>query len=300
MTISNELTVKILRTKAIERELQEANALKQKLIIEAKKLFPKLRRKSFPKLSKGNERRDEMLFFLQIESSAESFDVIFDVCSPANVDRTISMLSGPFFTSKIHPIPTANEEMLYPIVQIDLRVVSSIIGESLGDGLLQVWFDINKFDDLIRVIPRLDVDITIATEFNFIPAKNFDGYPLPYLPNAWDSDPLGDEVRIMIGFKSTGMSCQHNYPEIYLDGYEEIPEEFNELLEKFLIASQDRSSTNFNLFGTFYPINYSAADTGGKCLFNISGDWGASGNAQVIYGFDNEGNATFSFWNSTR
>lgn len=291
MTTSNNLAVNVLRSKAVETRVQIAKELKQELIKKTKEIFPDV-------LNKKNIGTDKYLFLCQVESSAESFDVLFDAYSPPEVDRTISMLSGPFFTSIKHPIPTVNSEMLYPIVQIDLRVASLIIDEPLGDGLLQLWYDINECDGIVRVIPRTDVSVSMATEFNFVPAKDFDGFPLP---DNWGSDPLGNEIQVMSRFKSTGVTCQQDHPEIYLDGVEEeVPEELYELLGKFLKTTQDKSSSDVHLFGTFYPIQYSAADAKGKCLINIDGDWGSSGNAQIFYDIDNKGNVTFSFWDSLR
>ena len=57
---------------------------------------------------------------------------------------------------------------MVPVVQLDLIDASNISGLSLGDGLLQVWFDdIDTYEDLTRVIPREEVNLSNLTKFDF-------------------------------------------------------------------------------------------------------------------------------------
>lgn len=293
LTKTSDVLVKVSRTKNIEQQIQSATALKQKIIEGIRKLFPDV-------LEPKNSDSDERCFLRQIELSAESFDVTFDMCSPKDADRIKSMLSGPFFTSNKYPIPEVSSEMLYPIVQVDLRVASSIIGEPLGDGLLQLWYDINAFKGVVRVIPRPEVEMPMSTEFSFTPPKKFDGFPLP---SSWGSDPSGNQVRVMSKYKSTGISSQPEYATIYLNDVSEnyeLPDDLFALVNDFERTTNGKSSSSVHMFGTFYPIQYSAADVGMKCLFHIAGDWGSSGNAQVFYDIAKNGTVSFAFWDSLR
>lgn len=288
-----DISVKVSRSKVIEKQISKVTALKQAIINETAKLFPAV-------LESKSNSSPERRFFRQIELCIESFDVAFEVYSPGETDRTKSMLSGPFFTSSKFPIPQTTLGMLYPIVQVDLRVASAIIGESLGDGLLQLWYDLNAFDGVVRVIPRSDVDMATCTGFDFEAPEKFDGFPLPF---NWKSDPSGDQVRVMSSYKSTGIAGQPEYATLYLNDVSEnheIPDNLFGLVDDFERSTTLKSSSSLSMFGTFYPIQYSAADVGKKCLFNISGDWGSSGNAQVFYEISENGTVSFAFLNSLR
>lgn len=287
-SISN-LGVNISRSKAVLEQVKKANALKRQIITKTLDLFPYISEEE----SEGSEERS---FLRQMERSSESFDVIFETYSPDKIDRTVSMLSGPFYTCKGYPIPKANSKMMYPIVQIDLRVASEIIGERLGDGLLQLWYESENFQGEVRVIPRPNIDMSKATKFAFVPHEDMDGFPLPL---RWESDPLGTEVRVISRFKSTGISSQNEYAELYLSDMD-VPTAFEKLVEKFQKLTVDKGSNFFHLFGTFYPIQYSAADARGKCLCHIGGDWGSSGSAQIFYDIAENGSVSFAFWDCLR
>lgn len=287
--------VKVTRSAEVKSQIKAAKALQQKIIEETTSLFPDVFK---PKMADSDARG----FLDQIQLSAESFDVEFEAVDCATVNRTASMLSGPFFTSKKFPIPVGakKKEMLYPIVQVDLRTASALLGENLGDGLLQLWYDVNAFAGVVRLVPRSELTVDKELAFEFIPAKDFSGFPLPY---GWGSDPLGEEVLVMSSYKSTGMSTQAEYPEIYLNDVDveyEVPKSLFKLVEKFNQIANDESSSAVHMFGTFYPIQYSAADVGCKCLFHIKGDWGSSGNAQVFYKIDKNDVVTFQFRDSLR
>ena len=288
-----EIAVKVARSEIVKKQIQMATALQKEILDDAQALFP-------DEFKADQGHSDIRCFAAQIQLSAESFDVTFQPCNPQTVDRTASMLSGPFFTSKKFPIPTVNKEMLYPIVQIDLQIASALISEPLGDGLLQLWYDINADEGIVRVIPRSELTVDKETGFEFVPAKNFDGFPLPV---CWGSDPNEETVLVMSKYKSTGISTQAEYPEIYLNDADEeyeVPKSLFKLVKKFNHIAPDKSSSAVHMFGTFSPIQYSAADVACKCLFHIAGDWGSSGNAQVFYKIDKKGGVSFQFLDSLR
>jgi hypothetical protein len=285
------LTVK--RTLKHQKQIARATELKNLIIEDIKRCFPDVLK---PEMADSDER----LLLRHIELSAESFDVTFHACSPVLVDRTASMLSGPFFTSKKHPIPEADSEMLYPIVQLDLRTASSLACELLGDGLLQLWYDVNTNKGVVRVVPRADVTTTGATEFRFVPARKFDGF---LLPGDWDSDPIGDMVQVISKFNSIGIASQTDYGSGYLDGISErfeVPNELQAMVVEFERMTDVTSTSEVHLLGSFYPIQYSSADVGKRCLFATGGDWGSSGGAQVFYEVEKNGNVSFEFWDCLR
>jgi len=287
------LPFKVTRTKATERQIKKATALKQSIIAEVKSLVPDVLKRSMADSA-------ARLLLVQMELAAESFDVVFKECRTESVDRTCSMLSGPFFTSGKYPIPKVRSTMLFPVVQLDLRVASSISDQPLGDGLLQIWYDTRACKGVVRVIPRSEVIKKKCTKFDFVPSPDFDGFPFPM---DWGSDPSDSTIRIMSAYKSTGIACQSEYATLYLqdlDGEYGVPDELTSLVENFQELAEDRSSSIVHLFGTFEPIQYSAADVGKKCLFDIAGDWGSSGNAQVFYDIAKNGAVSFAFRDSLR
>jgi predicted DNA-binding WGR domain protein len=290
-----EYLLPVKTTPKVANQVAEAKVLQSVLIEGMKTQFPNVLKPKI-KLADSNKR----YLLMQVELAAETFDVTFKAMPVSKVDRACNMLSGPFFTSNKHPIPSANGEMLYPIVQLDLRTASEISGERLGDGLLQLWYDINKFDGLIRVVPRDDVVVSEASDFAFKPAQKFDGFPLPF---SWNSDPLGENVQVFKALEAKGLASQCRYFEDYLieiSRNEAVPDELWRNFESFGVISSIKTKSIFQLFGSFSLIQYSAADVGKKCLFNIEGDWGSSGNAQVFYAFDEKGAVSFSFWQSLR
>jgi hypothetical protein len=76
--------------------------------------------------------------------------------SSDSLDRKGSFFGGLPFTSDDYPWPVNSESRpLCPLVQLDLREITKITGEEFGDGLLQVWvnLDEDKFlTDLIRIV----------------------------------------------------------------------------------------------------------------------------------------------------
>ena len=290
---STEYLLSVKTSPKVANQVAEAKVLQNALIEKIKAQFSNVLE---PKMADSDERR----LLAQVELAAETFDVVFNAMPVSKVDRACNMLSGPFFTSKRHPIPSANGEMLYPIVQLDLRTASEISGETLGNGLLQLWYDIDEFETTVRVIPRAEVVVSEASDFEFKPAQKFDGFPLPF---SWDSDPLGEKVQVFKALEAKGFASQRDYFEVYLTEIsenEEVPEELWESFELFERKSSIKTKSIFQLFGSFSPIQYSAADVGKKCLFNIGGDWGSSGNAQVFYAFDKSGKVSFTFMESLR
>lgn len=66
------------------------------------------------------------------------------------------------FTSAKWSWPFANDEPMQPIVQIDLDNAGKLLGDNIGDGLLQCWAlaaegQPNHWNPLLRIIPREDL-----------------------------------------------------------------------------------------------------------------------------------------------
>ena len=280
--------VKITRSAKINTLLKTAQELKSIIVKDILSMCPDVR-------SSVYQDSDESRLLLQIETSAEALDVKFDLHSPEGIDRTTSMLSGPFFTSSSYPAPRG----MFPVVQLDLRVAASIIGEILGDGLLQLWYRESDFFGSIRVVPRQEIDSAEITEFRSI--ESWDGNNFP-LPHNWESDPDGQKVKVFSSYKSIGCMVQKGYLDIFLSDLQEsdkVPTPLAKSIENFKKVCVNNNNSLAHIFGSFYPIQYSSAEIGKKVLISIN-SWGASGNAQIFYSIDKSGSATFEFFDSLR
>jgi len=281
-----KVSVNVSRSEEVKSQLKRVQALQKKIADELLLRSSNLESSNQKDLAQSNLER-------QIEMSAESFNVKFESQSFKVVDRAVSMLSGPFFTSMAYPAPVA----MYPIVQLDLRIASAIVGTALGDGLLQLWYDSEDCRALIQVIPRAEVDTSDTTTFN-VTASGDDGqFPLPFF---WDSDPNGD-VKIFAGYESTGWTSQGVITDLLMENLEKSNKtaSFVKLIEKFNKETKNTTKEMVHLFGSFYPIQYSASDIGKKCLVAIN-NWGSDGNSQIFYEIHETGSVSFEFMESVR
>jgi hypothetical protein len=289
---SKGVEMKIERSEEVKAQLQEAAALRTKLIAQ---LGNALTEKPEKKKGKPTAAKNPLLQTLEL--SAEGFELALAAVPVATLDRTSSMLAGPFFTSSDHPIPSTPEGMLLPVVQLDLRELSELSGQDLGDGLFQLWCDPGwSNSDRARtiVIPRADVHGQTPTPFSYEPHPEMDNSPVP---DELLFDPETQEIEVVSAYRSTGMQSQTSYLEIYT---EELPDEVRDAVIDDLFRFQELAESEFKLhvLGSFRPIQYSAADIGWNCLIHFP-SWGSSGNAQVFFTLS-DGEMAFRFEESLR
>jgi hypothetical protein len=138
--------------------------------------------------------------------------------SPDSYNRKGNLLGGIPFTSKEHTWPiNRNGKPYYPLTQINLTGVSSITNKEFGDGILQVWIDVDEQSDwMSSVIKRIepnDLDCEMEPhEFEYLGSnfnelwcdKNyefsfeFNGYVCP----SFDSIDRDDFVKLSKNEKS--------------------------------------------------------------------------------------------------
>jgi hypothetical protein len=267
-----------LRTEAIDAQIKRANELKQQImeLIEAGSLD-----KSFD-CPEGMKK--------VIELSTEGYNFLLEQRSSDKTDRMAGMLSGSLFTSSSYPIPLSKKgKQMVPVVQLNLKDASNISGLSLGDGLLQVWFDdIDTYEDVTRVIPREEVNLSNLTAFEFSKEGHW------ILSDEWPFLKDGSSLQIM-GYESAGIAAINtSFLSIYINGDNEdaFPKELIGLLEEF----DDIATNGSDLFSGFYGIQYNAEDFAPdrRCLYAIH-DWGSLGKAQIFYEFDENGKSNFLF-----
>lgn len=129
----------------------------------------------------------------------ESWNLISVSIREIHIDRRRGCFGGPLFTSESFPWPMdRGHDLLEPVIQVDLRDLSELKGKPFGDGLLQVWMDVDKF---MRVIPRAAVD-----------HEPLDPIPIEKIHREWWSDGkdwTSNTVRALqvIGYEGPLFSC---------------------------------------------------------------------------------------------
>jgi hypothetical protein len=208
-----------------------------------------------------------------------------------DVDRRKSMLAGPFFTSEEYPWPVADGKHNIPIVQIDLRDLSNLSGEGVGDGLLQLWILGDSDVGDIRVIPRDMVDSSDLT--NDIPTTATMNLDWGCFAECLNGE--GDAVYVIRGFSGPVFSMYsslESFDDKSADGIAEL----STVME---LATKIKGELGgHHAFGSFSPVQYSP----GECenvLIALDSDlpffWGDSGNAQIFYTLKESGDPVFSF-----
>ncbi len=236
-----------------------------------------------------------------IEWAGPAWNLRILVVPASMVDRRKSMLAGPFFTSEDYPWPkslnkSAPDKYASPVVQIDLGAISKLRNMAFGDGTLQV-FD-GSGGSIIRVIPKQVMETAVMTPV--APMSEADLY-YPTVPTGWLT---GGQVEHIIGYEGPVFSCHVAEEDAFdeedeedEDAFDDSPSEVKKLagLMKKIGCQND---SGLHLFGTFYPVQYRAAEKGIPVFLSLDCDhgyfWGDSGTAQVFYKMTDEG-PEFSF-----
>lgn len=283
--------MKIERSEEVQAQLLEARALRKKLIATLTSALSG----EAGKIGLDEEESKNIVLHT-IELSAEGFRPVLMPVTIAALNRTSSMLAGPFFTSAEYPIPSNSGGMLLPIVQLDLREIGELSGQDLGDGLLQLWCDpdwTNSDRGLVVVIPREDLEKQEMTPFDYELQPGAEESPIP-IELVFDPDLT--EVRTITGYESTGLHCQSlEFRYDYLP--EGLVDEIEDDIQRFMDLTDLPSE--LHVLGSFYPIQYGAADNGWTCLIHFP-TWGSSGNAQLFYILHEPDMIAFNFMESLR
>lgn len=259
----------------------------------------RLRIKAAKKQDDDVEEWEEI--YSEIAAISEGFKVSLRSIPYAQVDRRCSMLAGPFFVTPELPAPVGESGIvMYPVVQFDLAVLSKALGDDIGTGLLQLWFDVKADKELIRVIPQAVLDSTEPTDFLVHPLDPDDSFPLA----DWlERDPVKNGVKIARGLVSYGYECTSDLSElVYFLDSENAKDEW---LSTLLAALSDVGDTDpashgsVDAGGTLRVIQYNQSDIQMRRLLQLS-DWGSSGSAEIFFR-THKGEATeFSFWSCVR
>jgi hypothetical protein len=281
--------MKIARSPEIKKQISLARDLKKRIIQEIDSRIEVLEKSNA--VAEGlRSLRDE------IESVSEAFSVNFKTVPYAKVNRRKSMLSGPFFVSKDFPVPVGVSRAMYPLVQLEMSVLSKVVGENLGGGLFQLWYDIDADKELIRVVPDGAILCQELIEFTILQLS--DDYLFP-IPSWMDLDPFQNGVKVVESVISCGIQCDYDMTDQYHKIFSEANDWLRTLLFVFERATPRVSTGYFELGGTLNVIQYNYEDVKMRKLFNLA-DWGSSGSADIFFRVNDSGISEFSFWSCVR
>ncbi len=277
----------------IQRQIEKATSLKSK-ILEYLDSHPDLSDEKLFQSSSPDHVIRRRLHFLD-----ESFELITEKCSISNIDRLQSMYCGPLFTSEKHPQPkNANGDFLIPILQLDLGWIGSETRKLVGEGLLQLWFNLGdkdrnfkRFNGYIRVVPKADLACDALLSFDISKIKEIvaDSY---LIPEDWHF-PREDSIRQVVGIRPIGMSLPNISNHLYIDDFD--LDLHPDLLEAIDDLETISPVSGTHLFGGFRSIQECVEDFYPRLCFMEINNWG-DGNAQIFYETaNNHGSPVFSF-----
>jgi len=282
--------VSIQRSPKVLRQIEEATALRDEVIAKLTEWMPNKKSSKYP---------DDIWLNILLAAKLGSEGIAVSVVEvdTEEVDRTGSMLSGPFFVSKKYPMIKGG----YPIVQLDLRLASAICNKALGDGLLQLWEPDRYEDPVVRVIPRDAVSTALMTPFSTGKLCDQDETAVGLY---WNSDPAEGVVQVFNFYASSGFqtdNLQGSLDEV-MRSYDKVkpPTSLLNLIQRFhaSLAKSKDNSPEIQLFGSFQQIQYSHTQIGKHLLFTIP--YGPSGSAEVFFDVGTRGQVKFSCESTVR
>lgn len=197
-----------------------------------------------------------------------SFEFVEEKFTTENIDRGVSMFSGPLYCD--HHYPQVRDDTgnpMFPILQIDLRWINRECQKSFPDGLLQLWLDTQWNKHVLRVIPWSGINVDQAAPFDWGDLHRISNKRTKELSAPWPLDP---NPRVLTGLTPVGMSC----PNIsrYLDFSEhDIPDDLVSAIDE-LESNSPALGTHF--FGEFYDPQADPGDFLPYKLFLTVVGWG--------------------------
>lgn len=241
--------------------------------------------------------------FPNLEHGGLAWRFLVDEIPYKEVDRSKSMMKGPFFITEEYPIPTTKDgKHMVPIIQADLRELSKLRGLPLGDGLFQAWWTWNE--DQCRVIPRKVVDeqepLPFPMDINAFPDNErsyIEDWMSPESFYGKDYDDNERVVPVILGYGDPficidvtieNATWEGIVPE-RIDGMETSePAEYTRLIEVLKKITSGHPSCD-HAFGSFHPFHDRLLEMPEDALFYFGeeyfGGFGDVGCAQVLYEF---------------
>lgn len=264
------MRIQVTRSPKITSQIEQSNKLKSKLLIELR---------TYRQSVDSDDSLDDLI--KTIELATEGFRPRWISRLTSEMDRTATMMAGPFFTSDEYPIPVTSDGVMTPVMQVDLRDMLGLTPHDVGDGLFQLWCDVGwdaRTRACIRVIPRSEVSNELMTPFDHVGFANLGSGPIP---EELVYCAANDTALVLDGFESLGIQCQQGYLDAHASNID--PDLLSDVADDLYDFGQCVGVENdIHFLGSFYPIQYSAAEVGDICFISLA-PWGSSGNAQVFF-----------------
>jgi biotin operon repressor len=212
-------------------------------------------------------------------------------CTLEQVDRTVSMFSGPLYCSDKYP--QARDKAgnpMFPILQIDLRWINEHCQKNFPVGLLQLWLDTKWSEHVLRVIPIGEVSLQSAVPFDWGTLHQISKKRTAQRSAPWPCDPT---TQLLVGVIPVGMSCPDISSALF-DDFESIPGELVRKIDELESAMLPVFGTT-HLFGAFYAPQMDPGYFLPYKLFLTLVEWGDEGRAQIHYLTEANGNTLFKF-----
>lgn len=187
---------------------------------------------------------------------------------------------------------------MIPILQLDLGWIGMVARKSLGEGLMQLWFnlgdrdkDFKRFNGHIRVVPKEDVIREALTPTDTKKIKKIIAES-HLIPEDWGF-PYGDSIQQVVDIRPIGMSLPDISNHLYIDDFDQ--DLHPDLIEAIDDLETISSVSGTHLFGGFRSIQECVEDFYPRICFMEINNWG-NGNAQIFYeNKNNDGSPEFSF-----
>lgn len=223
-----------------------------------------------------------------------AYPLITESRSNDAIDRTASMLSGPFFTCEEYEWPSTDGLSWEPIVQIDLELARSVADAVTATGLIQVWRDPGgPIGQRQSVYDCLHIPKSLVGAERTTPLPNGIRHD-PDSSHAWrgrDSETppwLIDGIQIL-GTGKAALSLNYLIEDFLRNELEEMDDDYDaDLQDRASLLADEFGGRNHidgdYLLGNFYPIQF--GPNLNPLLVNLGTEhfwWGDEGSAQLFY-----------------
>jgi|SaaInl8_200m_RNA_FD_contig_123_9424_length_6954_multi_5_in_0_out_0_4 predicted DNA-binding WGR domain protein/3-methyladenine DNA glycosylase AlkC len=221
-----------------------------------------------------------------------------------NIKREGDMFGCFPWTSKSYPWPSykniENKDVyMSPGIQIDLREMTELCKEDLGDGLLQLWFPEDSSEsEVIRVISRktLEIESPDSTYYNFE-----SGGVVEVGEGCWgEMSHLGWAIK---DYKMIGIQTDNYFFYSFEDYENELHDRTLEIASEISELMYEMHVNDTSFFGVPDPIQTNWIefyDKGDRNLLSLSSKeyfcLGTDDTGQVMYKKEDNGEISFSFY----
>jgi predicted DNA-binding WGR domain protein len=225
-------------------------------------------------------------------------------CTDISDIKRDSTMFGCFpWTSKTYPWPSykniVNKDVyMAPIIQIDLREMTGLYKEDLGDGLLQLWFPEDSSEgEVIRVISRKTLEME-NPDSNYY---NFESGVVGVSDGCWDE--MNHLGWVISDYEMIGIQTDEYFLYPFEDYENELYDRTLEIASEISELMDEMRANDTSFFGVPDPIQepwISFYEDGQRNLLSLSSKeyfcLGTDDTGQLMYKKEDNGEISFSFY----